>query len=408
MSIQLSAEALLTRDLISCHTPSGRERAAADCLVQAFQTLNYDEAYIDAAGNAVGILHCEDSRGNSPEAGPTVMLNGHIDTVALGDETLWAHPPLSGAVSDEEDGTRMWGRGACDMKAAVACMVYAAKDAAEAGFNGTLIVTGVVQEEVGGFGARYLATEQQADVVILGEPSKLKLMVGHRGRLEVHAHIQGKIAHAANNSLGLNALYEAAEVLNTLETLELPTGGRLNGSSLTPTNLASSPDSHNVVPGEARLVIDYRNIPEDAPEAVLARLQEAMPKAQLEVLTEHATSEDGQVAIDYPHIAPAYLTPLDSPYLATARQTLQNVLPNYGVTFEEDVWWFCTDAPYLADMSNGKGGHAVIIGFGPGEEERAHTTHENVPLKHLEVARASYRDLCLAYAREYSSQAVSV
>ncbi|MEM6430974.1 MAG: M20/M25/M40 family metallo-hydrolase, partial [Deinococcota bacterium] len=263
MSIQLSAEALLTRDLISCHTPSGRERAAADCLVQAFQTLNYDDAYIDAAGNAVGILHC----GDSPETGPTVMLNGHIDTVALGDESLWAHPPLSGAVSDEDGssqkggGPRMWGRGACDMKAAVACMAYAAKDAADAGFNGTLIVTGVVQEEVGGFGARYLATEQQADVVILGEPSKLKLMVGHRGRLEVHAHIQGKIAHAASNNLGLNALYEAAEVLKTLEILELPTGGRLHGSSLTPTNLASSPDSHNVVPGEARLVIDYRNIP---------------------------------------------------------------------------------------------------------------------------------------------------
>ncbi len=404
MSIQLSVEALLTRDLINCHTPSGRERAAADCLVQAFQTLNYDEAYIDAAGNAVGILRC----GESPETGPTVMLNGHIDTVALGDESLWAQPPLSGAVSEEDDGPRMWGRGACDMKAAVACMVYAAKDAAEAGFNGTLMVTGVVQEEVGGFGARHLATEQHADVVILGEPSKLKLMVGHRGRLEVHAYIRGKIAHAANNSLGLNALYEAAEALKTLETLELPTGGRLNGSSLTPTNLVSSPDSHNVVPGEARLVIAYRNIPEDAPEAVLARLQAAMPKARLEVLTEHATSENGEVTIDYPHIAPAYLTPLDSPYLDTARQTLQDVLPSYGVNFEEDVWWFCTDAPYLAEMSNGKGGNAVIIGFGPGEEERAHTTHENVPLKHLEVARATYRDLCLAYAREHSSQASAV
>jgi len=331
--------------------------------------------------------------------GPVVMLNGHIDTVALGEEHLWAHPPLSGAISQEDDGARLWGRGACDMKSAVACMVYAAKDAAEAGFCGTLIVTGVVQEEVGGLGARHLSKTMQADVVILGEPSKLQLKLGHRGRIEMQVRVPGKISHAANNQLGLNALYQAVPVLQALEAVDLPQGGVLGGSSLTPTRFVSYPESHNVVPGEALIVVDYRNIPQDDADAVLNRLQALMPAdASIEVLTEHAVSEDGAIKIDYPHIAPAYQTPLDSPFLQASRQALQTSLEAEGMTLEEGVWWFCTDAPYLSNMKNSQGGNAVVIGFGPGEEERAHTTRENVPIAHLHTARRAYRDMCLAYA----------
>lgn len=395
-NLELSPEVRLSKALIHAYTPSGRESAAAQCLLDAFHALHYDEAYIDHAGNAVGILRC----GQDADSGPIVMLNGHIDTVALGEEDLWAHPPLSGAISQEEDGHRLWGRGACDMKSAVACMVHAAKDAAEAGFCGTLIVTGVVQEEVGGLGARYLAETMQADVVILGEPSKLKLMLGHRGRIEMQVHVPGKIAHAANNQLGVNALYQTVPVLQALETVGLPQGGVLGRSSLTPTRLVSYPESHNVVPGEALIIVDYRNIPEDAPDAVLARLQARLPEdVSIEVLTEHAVSEDGSLKIDYPHIAPAYQTPLDSPYLQVTRQALQASLQAEGLALEEGVWWFCTDAPYLSTMNNSQGGNAIVIGFGPGEEERAHTTRENVPVEHLRIARRAYRDLCLAYGK---------
>ncbi len=393
---ELAPEVRLSQALIHCHTPSGRESAAAQCLLDAFHGLNYDEAYLDSAGNAVGMLRC----GQDPNSGPVVMLNGHIDTVALGEEDLWAHPPLSGTISHEEDGARLWGRGACDMKSAVACMVHAAKDAADAGFQGTLIVTGVVQEEVGGLGARHLSETMQADVVILGEPSKLKLMLGHRGRIEMQVRVPGKIAHAANNQLGVNALYQAVPVLQVLETIDLPQGGVLGGSSLTPTRFVSYPESHNVVPGEALIVVDYRNIPQDDPDAVLRRLQDSMPEGvSIDVLTEHAVSEDGAIKIDYPHIAPAYQTPLDSPFLDASRQALQTSLKGQGMELEEDVWWFCTDAPYLSTMTNSQGGNAVVIGFGPGEEEHAHTTRENVPVAHLHIARRAYRDLCLAYAK---------
>ena len=139
MDADTAAEVALTRRLVAARSISGRETPAAEVLVAAFRQEGFDEAYVDPAGNAVGVLRCGGGEGR------TVMLNGHIDTVPLGDESAWPHPPLSGDLADG----RLWGRGACDMKAALACMVYAAKDAQE-GLEGTVVITGVVQEEVGG------------------------------------------------------------------------------------------------------------------------------------------------------------------------------------------------------------------------------------------------------------------
>lgn len=377
---KLQDEMLLAQRLVQASSPSGSESPATGIMVEAFEALGFDEAYLDPAGNAVGVLR----RGD----GPTVMLNGHLDTVPVGDEALWPHPPLSGEVADG----MLWGRGTVDMKASVACMAYAARDVAEAGFRGTLLVTGVVQEEVGGLGARYLAEHAKADVVILGEPSSLRLMLGHRGRVELELRFKGQIAHAAKNELGVNALYPAADFLKAVQALELPKGGPLLGSSLTPTCLKSFPlDGANVVPGEAQLTIDYRNIPGDEPEAIVARLQALAPEAEISIPNEQGRSESGEVSYDFPRVAPPYLAPRESQVAHTARETLRRVLAEEERDFTEGCWWFCTDAPYLSQMG------AVIIGFGPGDETLAHTTQECVPLAHLATARRAYAALARAY-----------
>src|SRR5690606_2013984 len=162
----------------------------------------------------------------------------------------------------------------CDMKSAVACMVIAEADAAATGFAGTLIVSGVVQEEVGGLGARHLQQTLPYDLVVLGEPSKLQLKLGHRGRVEVDVAFPGSIAHAAKSELGENALSNAARFIAAMQGLELPSGGPLRGSSATPTRLVTFPeDGANVVPGRAELTIDYRNVPGDHPSKVVERLR---------------------------------------------------------------------------------------------------------------------------------------
>lgn len=389
--LELPGEVELTQRLVQAFSPSGSERPAAEVLLKAFRELDFDEAYLDDAGNAVGVLRC----GSGGGEGKTVMLNGHIDTVPLGDEAEWPHPPLSGEVVGEGKEARLWGRGACDMKGALACMAHAARDVADE-VSGTVLITGVVQEEVGGLGARFVGETRRADVVILGEPSKLKLMLGHRGRVEVEMSLQGRIAHAARGELGDNALLKAGALLGRLQDLELPTGGPLGGSSLTPTSLVSHPlNGKNVVPGRAVVTVDYRNIPADPPEAVLARLQALAPEAELRVPTEEAESESGAVRYAFPRIVPPYLAPEDHPQVERARRVLEDTLAAEGHPFAEDGWWFGTDAPHLARCAEHAGG--VVIGFGPGEEELAHTTQESVPLEHLRVARKGYAALLRAF-----------
>lgn len=380
LSDQALDEVTLAQALIRAPSPSYRETPAVEVMLEAFRALSFDESYRDEAGNAVGVLR----RGD----GPVVMMNGHLDTVPLGDEALWPHPPLGGDVAQE----RLWGRGACDMKSALACMALAARDVADAGFRGTLLVTGVVQEEVGGLGARFLGDTVKADVVILGEPSKLRLMLGHRGRVELLARFEGRIAHAARQELGDNALYRAVDFLGRLKELALPSGGPLGASTVTPTSLRTFPEGgHNVVPGRAELILDYRNLPDDEEGAIVARLQALAEEMSLTVPAERSASENGKVAYELPRIAPPYLAPGESKHVNLAREVLQETLPAHGVDFQEGVWWFATDAPHLAKTG------AVVIGFGPGEEELAHTTRESVPLAHLKIARAAYAALARAY-----------
>lgn len=349
-------------------------------MLGAFRSLEFDECYVDKAGNAVGIF----KRGD----GPHVMLNGHLDTVALGDERAWQEPPLSGNVVDG----KLWGRGSVDMKSAVACMAFAAKDAVAQGFKGTLSVTAVVQEEIGGLGARYLGETMKTDVVILGEPSNLNLMLGHRGRMDVEVEIPGKIAHAAKSELGENAIYKAMEFLEKVKSLGLPKGGVLGGSSLTPTLLTSYPrDSYNVVPGRAEINLDYRMIPGDEPAMILERLKALAPEAIFTIAQNELMSEDGGYSVEA-NIMPPYLAPGESRYVTTARQVIKENLQPYGVAYKERTWWFGTDAPYLSQMG------AVILGFGPGDEELAHTTRECVPVEHLKIARDVYTKLVLAYS----------
>ncbi|MEX2501660.1 MAG: M20/M25/M40 family metallo-hydrolase [Trueperaceae bacterium] len=368
----------LARALIRAPSPSGAESPAAEVLLSAFHRFGFDRAWTDEVGNAIGVFE----RGD----GPTVMLNGHLDTVPTGDPALWPHPPLSGEVADG----RLWGRGASDMKGSLACMIVAAAEAAQRGFQGTLMVVGVVQEEVGGLGARWLGETMRPDVIVLGEPSKLALKLGHRGRVEVDVHLPGRIAHAAKADLGENALYRAAAFLTELQRTELPSGGPLHGSSATPTRLRSFPkDGANVVPGEAVLTIDYRNLPSDPPDEVLARLQALDAEATLVVTEEHAESESGAVQRTFARTNPAYLAPDDDPWTQRGRAVFREVLPAHGVPFEEGTWWFATDAPYLAAQGT------VVLGFGPGEEERAHTTSESVRIDSLEAATGIYRDVAI-------------
>lgn len=375
----------LARDLIRAASPSGRERPAVDAFATALHDLGYDAVEIDAAGNAIGTLR----RGD----GPTLVLNGHLDTVPTGDASAWPVDPLGGEVVDG----RLWGRGSVDMKGPLAAMAIAGRLAADDGFEGTLVVAGVVQEEVGGLGARWYAEHApRPDLIVLGEPSDRGLRLGHRGRIEAHVTVTGRIAHAAKSELGDNALVRAARYALALEGLDLPRDPHLGRSTATLTQVVGFPsDGPNVVPGRAELTIDYRQVPSDSLEDVLARLSALDRSAVVEVPDEIARSEDGVVDRRFPRMNPAYLLDAHHPSVGWARDVLHAARGASGDMASTDVgtWWFATDAPYLALLG------APILGLGPGDPELAHTTRESLPVAELTAAVADYHHLATAFLR---------
>lgn len=142
-------------------------------------------------------------------AHPLVHLNGHFDVVPAGDG--WTVDPFGGLVRDG----RIYGRGACDMKAGIAAAVFAAEAIRRAGIAlpGTIEVSGTVDEESGGLaGVKYLAEAQwiaqgKTDYVIIPEPLDVdRICIGHRGVywFEVEAH--GRIGHGSMPFLGASAI----------------------------------------------------------------------------------------------------------------------------------------------------------------------------------------------------------
>jgi acetylornithine deacetylase len=126
--------------------------------------------------------------------GRTLLLNGHIDVVSVEPRERWMHDPFAAVVVDG----RVHGRGACDMKGGVACMVFAAELLAELGVRlaGDLIVNTVSEEESTGAGGLAMARELRADGAIVPEPGDLDVWIACRGSLLPTITVEGRSGHA--------------------------------------------------------------------------------------------------------------------------------------------------------------------------------------------------------------------
>ena len=169
------AERLL-HDLVAVPSPSGEEAAASRRLVGWMRANRYDEAFVDGAGNAVGI------RGSGARQ---VVLLGHIDTFA-------GFPPV------RMDGRVLHGRGAVDAKGPL-CAFAVAAQRANLPDDLQVVVIGAVEEEAAtSRGARFAAAQYQPDFCVIGEPSAWdRITLGYKGRLLVEWHFHGGLSHSA-------------------------------------------------------------------------------------------------------------------------------------------------------------------------------------------------------------------
>jgi len=372
-------------------TPSlpGEEGGVAALVRAEMELLGYDEVWTDDWGNVVGLL-----RGQG--TGLSVMFNGHMDHVDPGEPKEWPFPPYSGEVRDG----RLWGRGAADMKGPLAAMVHAGGVLAQEGIRppGDLYVAAVVQEEVGGLGTQKLIQTVRADFAVIGEATSNQLAHGHRGRIEVIVRVQGTSVHASVPHQGVNPHAVLARFIQRLEALTLAKDETLGHSTVAPTLYLTDQESSNVLPGEARLHLDWRNVPGETPEDVLAQLQPLLDACLAEVSgsqgelllhTHHLRTYTGQTEA-FPAVSASFSLGAGHPLVQKGQRVLARALSRL---VDVIIWGFATDGGHL--MAAGM----PTIGFGPAEAHMLHTVGESVPVKMLVEGLLGYTALALELGR---------
>lgn len=352
------------------------ERAQAE-----MRKLGFDEVWFDSMGNTVGRIG----------DGPRILLyDSHIDTVGIGNPEEWDWDPFIGKI---EKG-RFYARGACDEKGSTPPMIYGLKIARDLGLleGWTAYYFGNMEEWCDGIAPHALVEHEgiRPDYVVIGEPTKMQVYRGHKGRVEIEVIARGRSAHAASNHLGDNAIYKVLPLIEGVSKLEPQLGDDpfLGHGKITVSDMKVSTPSINAVPDLARVYIDRRVTFGETAEGAIAQVKALVPETLLkngEITIEMMKyAEPSYTGFVFPvdKYFPAWALDEQHPLVQAGLQTARLIgLPDHPA----GKWNFSTNGIYWA----GKAG-IPSIGFGPGDEVTAHTTEDSVSLEDVVKATEFY------------------
>lgn len=352
------------------------ERAQAE-----MRKLGFSDIRFDSMGNTLGRI------GDGPR---TLLYDSHIDTVGIGDPDEWQWDPFVGKV---EDG-RFYARGACDEKGSTPGMVYGLAIAHRLGLlNGwAAYYFGNMEEWCDGIAPHALVEHEdlRPDFVVIGEPTQMQVYRGHKGRVEMQVVAKGRSAHAASNHLGDNAIYKVLPIIEAISRMEPQLGDDpfLGHGKITVTDMAVETPSINAVPNQATAYIDRRVTFGESVEQVIQQVRDLIPEPyrssgeiRVEMLRYAEPSYTGFV-FPVDKYFPAWALDPAHPLVQAGLETARRIgLPDHPA----GKWNFSTNGIYWA----GKAG-IPSIGFGPGEEETAHTVHDSVLLDDVVKAAEFY------------------
>ncbi|WP_010259934.1 YgeY family selenium metabolism-linked hydrolase [Treponema primitia] len=366
----------LCQKLIQQQSYSGQEDTVVAVLKAEMERAGFDSVRVDRYGSIIGCI-----KGKRP--GKKVLLDGHIDTVPVSDETAWRYPPFGAEIHDG----KIYGRGTSDMKGAVAAFVKAAENFAEdtqRDFAGEIYVSGVVHEECfEGIAAREISKAVKPDYVIIGEASELNLKIGQRGRAEIVLESFGKPCHSANPEKGINSVYKMARVIEAIRTLKPTKHPVLGNGILELTDIKSSPyPGASVVPEYCRATYDRRLLTGETRESVLAPINELLAKLmaedpQMKVSASYAEGKEKCHTgneIRGERFFPGWLYEENSDFV----QAVFSELKGMGYTPSITQYNFCTNGSHYAGEAGIK-----TLGLGPSQENLAHTINEYIEIDQL-------------------------
>ena len=263
------------------------------------------------------IYNAERSKANlfatiGPAEQPGIVLSGHTDVVPV-DGQPWTVAPFE---LSERDG-KLFGRGTADMKGYIACVLALVPALVAADLRMPVHIALSYDEEVGCLGVRSLLAELQQRPVkpllcIIGEPTELKPVLGHKGKLAMRCDVHGHPCHSAYAPLGVNAIEYAAELIGELgrigQQLKAPEqhDARFDPPySTVQTGVISGGKALNIVPADCRFDFEIRALPSQDPTLVAQQLQaytEQQVLPRMRAVSEHSAIRFSELSA-YPGLA---------------------------------------------------------------------------------------------------------
>ncbi len=381
------------REIVAIPSMESQIGEVGERIGEEMKALGFTEVRFDKMGNILGRI------GDGPRV---IVFDSHIDTVGVGDPASWSHDPFEGKV---EDGV-LYARGACDEKGSTPGMVYGLSIANRLGLleGWTAYYFGNMEEWCDGIAPNSFVEVDpgvRPDFVVIGEPTKMQVYRGHKGRLEMRVVAKGRSAHAASNHLGENAIYMLLPVIAGIRDLEPKLGDHafLGHGKITVSDMEVKTPSINAVPDEAVIYIDRRMTFGETKEEVIAQVEALIPeelksKVKVEELFYDEPSYTGFV-FPVDKYFPAWALDENHPLVEAGQEVRRQIsLPDTP----PGKWNFSTNGIYWAGKAN-----IPSIGFGPGDEETAHTVLDSVRLDDVVKATEFYALLPAVLAGKLNS-----
>ncbi|MBW2434157.1 MAG: ArgE/DapE family deacylase [Deltaproteobacteria bacterium] len=329
-------------------------RYIGDYLKKLGLTVRYQNIRKDRV-NVIGIL-------SGTGGGPTLMLNGHTDTVSVDNMT---DDPFDARLKDG----KLYGRGALDMKAGVAAQIVAIQTLIESGvkLTGDVILALVADEEYASIGTEAVVADYSADAAIICEPTDLQIVIAHKGFAWIRIDIFGRAAHGSLPHRGIDAIVKAGHLLTTIEQYAKNELTRkihpLLGSPSIHASLIRGGTELSTYPDYCKVELERRNLPGEDHQMVTREFQGLLRDIQ---------SRDNQFRADLDVFLfrPAYEISPDQPIVQGVQRAFESTchrMPEFKGS------WAWLDSAILAQA-----GIPTVI-FGPsGDGEHAAVEYADV------------------------------
>jgi acetylornithine deacetylase len=348
------------------------EREVADYIEGVLRRSGVDcerQTVFEGRENVVGVVHAS-VKENGARRG--LMFNSHMDTVPVANMSIDPFDPVL------RDG-RVYGRGACDAKGPIAAMLAAVTAYAERRERPSTVVFAAMADEELAFSGSWKLIERDWPVsaCVVGEPTRLSLIVAHKGVARWRVRVKGVSAHGATPHAGRSAIYDGARVCLALEAYAAELASRtpheLLGCPSINVGRAQGGQSVNVVPDLCELEMERRLLPGEDGREVLR---------ECEARLRELVGAGAEFEFEEPYIVdPALDTP---PGAEVAHAVREAHRAEFGSDCEVGGAHYGTDASKLA-----RAGIETVV-CGPGDVAQAHTKDEYVEVEQLERAARLY------------------